>query len=258
MIRENINRLILILFFPLLLSGQIANSFYFSQVLPQTAIPSHTTITYSTLGVFTIVFPVGTTTCQVQCWGTGGSGGANDGSGYGSPGAGGGGFSQLTTQTVTAGITYTVFIGTGGQTVYFSGSTVLCLANCGQNSVSSSGAPDPAPGASGGSTTGAIGTIKTAGGSGGSWTNAYGAGGSGGGSGGASTGGGNGTAATGFGTPGVGGTAGTGSPSGATGANGTNFAGAGINGGFPGGGGSGSANFGSQGSGGNGQVKIRY
>ena len=227
-------------------------------------------ITYGTLGSNTWTCPVGVTNVQVECWGGGGTGASarrpSTANGYG--GGGGGGAYAKSNVTVTAGSSYTIYVGGGGfhttATIAATGvagapgtnswfgtsSTTNALAAGGNGAQDSLG--NSSSGGTGGTTAASIGATLFSGGAGqvGGSPN--------GGGGGSSAGtGANGNNAT---TRPNGATAPTGGGNGGTAGNATSPK-TGSVGSVPGGGGGGAVSTGSQQSGGDGaagQVKLTY
>jgi len=154
----------------------------FSQMLSTMA--STTYSTYATAGTYTFTVPACVTSIDVECWGAGGGGGGNNSQDNGAPGGGGGAYSKKTI-AVTAGQTYTVFVGTGGSGGIQS-STSTANGGTGGDSWFSPGAVGAATvlakggvggvgafngqlqaGGAGGSSASGIGTVKYSGGDGG-------------------------------------------------------------------------------------------
>lgn len=252
------------------------------------------TETVTTVGTSTWYVPFGVTSAQVYCWGAGGGGDVIAASGGG--GGGGGAFASSTLTNLTAGASYSVFIGTGGTSgttptdggdSYFASSSVEVLAKGGSKAANTTGGQ-------GGATTTSVGTLKYKGGNGGTGNTSGDVGGGGGGAAGPTGAGGNGangyvtfgygggggggnggtdgsnqtggTGGTGGGNGGAGDTNGSSDPPGGNGSDGTNGGGGagggddgdpGGTGGAPGGGAGGGEIAGS-GGGGNGQCKITY
>lgn len=73
-----------------------------------------TTETFVTPGQNTWVCPVGVSTVLVELWGGGGGGGGNAVASDGGGGGAAGGYGSVAAYAVTAGNTYTFFVGTGG------------------------------------------------------------------------------------------------------------------------------------------------
>lgn len=191
--------------------------------------------------------PAGVTSVQAECWGGGGGGGGDDrgDSGSGGGGAGGGAYAKKLTISVTAGVGYTVNVGSagvgglgtaggngtsGGPSWFNTTATVLAVGgDRGQGGINAGFHGN------GGASSACIGDTKFSGGNGGDGS-AFDAGGGAGSSGGTAGNGNNGTNAVST-TPGVGGSAPTGGGAGGNGNTDTGSPGS-VPGGGGGGGGS--------------------
>ncbi len=144
--------------------------------------------TFSATGTWTC--PAGVTSVQVECWGAGGAGGSAKGTSTlrAAAGGGAGGAYAKSTISVTAGVTYTVTVGTGGITSLTNGtasaggdswfstnSTILAKGGAGANSLVCSTAELTSSGGAG-TTVGSIGSQLYKGGSGASGSTPSGAG----------------------------------------------------------------------------------
>ena len=216
-------------------------------------------VTYTQPGTASWVCPVGVTTIKAECWGAG-AGGAP-----GSGGGGGGSYGCEPSLAVTPGVTYALYIGSGGS----GGGTAAAGGTVTQrNGLASTIIGDSVTvtgnggktGLTGGTTGGAGGTASGnttvhAGGAGG--TAPAGGGGGGGGSGGSAASGNTGSAGSGN-TGGAGGAAVTGGGAGGAGAPNPGWPGAGVAPGGGGGGGFSSSYNGGGGNGATGQCQITY
>lgn len=88
-------------------------------ILAYNATTGETELTFTNAGTYTWTVPTGVSVVKVECWGGGGGGGAGYYSGntimMGGLGGGGGEFASELAIPVTAGTTYTMNIGTGGE-----------------------------------------------------------------------------------------------------------------------------------------------
>src|SRR5690242_11010207 len=95
--------------------------------------------TYDANGTFTV--PAAVTSITVECWGSGGKGGASKSWAHGtwSGGGGGGGAYARKTVAVTPGAQYAIIVGAGGGTTKTSFGGTLVVADFGTNGTDSPG-----------------------------------------------------------------------------------------------------------------------